>query len=172
MEDINISKTWAMPNKNTFSIKPVKDLINKYLKPELLSIDAFANNSKIATITNDIDTSCSTDYNLDALDFYKLFKNNSVDVVLYDPPFSPRQVSEVYRKFNKTVNFETTSSKYWRLQKDEIARILKPNGICISSAWNSNGIGKCRKFKQIEILLVSHGGNHNDTIITVEKKVI
>ncbi len=172
MENIEISKTWAMPNKNTFSIKPVKDLINKYLQTGLLSIDAFANNSKIATITNDIDVNCCTDYNLDALEFYKLFKDNSVDVVLYDPPFSPRQVSEVYRKFNKTVNFETTSSKYWRLQKDEIARILKPNGICISSAWNSNGIGKCRNFKQIEILLVSHGGNHNDTIITIEKKVI
>lgn len=172
MENIKISKTWAMPSKNTFSIKPVKDLINKYLKTGLLSIDAFANNSKIATITNDIDVNYCTDYNLDALEFYKLFKDNSVDVVLYDPPFSPRQVSEVYRKFNKTVNFETTSSKYWRLQKDEIARILKPNGICISSAWNSNGIGKCRNFRQIEILLISHGGNHNDTIITVEKKVI
>lgn len=172
MEEIKISKTWAMPNRNTFSIKPVKDLIDKYIKSELLTIDAFANNSKIATITNDIDVSYCTDYNLDALEFYKLFKDNSVDVVLYDPPFSPRQVSEVYRKCNKTVNFETTSSKYWRLQKDEISRILKSNGICISSAWNSNGLGKCRNFKQIEILLVSHGGNHNDTIITVEKKVI
>lgn len=172
MEYIKISKTWAMPNKNTFSIKPVKDLIYRYLKPDLLSIDAFANNSKIATITNDIDTSCCTNYHLDSLDFYKLFKNNSVDVVLYDPPFSPRQVSEVYRKFNKTVNFETTSAKYWRLQKDEIARVLKPNGICISSAWNSNGIGKCRNFKPLEILLISHGGNHNDTIITIEKKII
>lgn len=160
-----------MPNKNTFSIKPIKTLINRYIENDLLSIDAFANNNKLATITNDIDTQYDTNYNLDALEFYKLFENNSVDIVLYDPPYSPRQVSEVYRKVNKTVDFITTSSKYWSLQKDEISRILKVGGKCISFAWNSNGIGKKRGFKQIEILLVAHGGNHNDTIVTVEEKI-
>ena len=84
---IKINKVWAMPNKNTFSIKPIQKLLKKYIKPELLSIDAFANSSKIATITNDIDKQYDTDYHLDALDFYKLFDNNSVDIVLYDPPF-------------------------------------------------------------------------------------
>ena len=87
---IKINKVWAMPNKNTFSIKPIQELLKKYIKPELLSIDAFANSSKIATITNDIDTQYDTDYNLDALDFYKLFDSNSVDIVLYDPPYSSR----------------------------------------------------------------------------------
>lgn len=168
---IKINKSWAMPSKNTFTIKPINELIKKYVKPQLLTIDAFANNSTIATITNDIDTNFSTDYHLDALDFYKLFDDNSVDIILYDPPYSARQVSEVYRKMDRTVDFTTTSSRYWRLQKDEIARILKPNGKCISCGWNSNGIGKCRNFKQIEILLVSHGGNHNDTIVTVEEKI-
>ena len=33
-------------------------------------IDGFANNSKIATITNDIDEQYNTDYHLDALDFF------------------------------------------------------------------------------------------------------
>ena len=66
---------------------------------------------------------------------------------------------------------ETTQASYWSKQKDEIARILKPNGICISCGWNTNGVGKTRGFEQIEILLVAHGGNHNDTIITVERKM-
>ena len=167
-----INKVWAMPNKNTFTIKQVENLIKKYVKPELVTIDAFANVSKIASITNDLDAQYDTDYHLDALAFYKLFDDNSIDVVLYDPPYSPRQVSEVYRKLDKTVNFETTSAKYWKLQKDEIARIIKPGGKCISFAWNSNGIGKCRNFEQIEILLIAHGGNHNDTIVTVEEKII
>lgn len=170
-ELIKITKTWAMPNKNTFNIKPINDLIKRYIHPELVTIDAFANNSKLANVTNDIDKQYHTDFNLDALDFYKLFDDNSVDIVLYDPPYSSRQVSEVYQKLDRTVNFQTTSSKYWRLQKDEIARILKTKGKCISFGWNSNGIGKCRNFKQIEILLVSHGGHHNDTIVTVEEKL-
>jgi len=56
--------------------------------------------------------------------------------------------------------------------KKEIARIIKNDGIVISFAWNSNGIGKTKGFEIIEILMVSHGGNHNDTICTVERKII
>lgn len=129
---MNITRQWAMPNKNTFSIKPIKQLIERYVKPDLVSVDPFANISRIATITNDLDTQYDTDYHLEALDFLKTFENDSIDLVLYDPPYSPRQVSESYKSLGRTVNMKTTQSSYWSKQKDEIARILKPNGICIS----------------------------------------
>lgn len=91
-----INRVWAMPNKNTFSIKPIKDIIEKYIFG--ISIDPFANESSLAKITNDLDPTYNTEYHLDAMDFLRLFKNQSVDVVLYDPPYSPRQVSESYKK--------------------------------------------------------------------------
>lgn len=168
---MEISRQWAMPNKNTFSIKPINQLLNKYIMPWYVILDPFANTSKLATVTNDLDEKFDTDYHLDALDFLKLYENNSVDMILYDPPFSPRQVSESYKKLGKTVNMETTQASYWSKQKEEIARILKPGGICISCGWNSNGIGKTRGFEILEILLVAHGGNHNDTITIVERKL-
>jgi len=158
-----------MPNKNTFDIKPIKELIHKYAYG--LIIDPFANKNKIATITNDIDPQYNTDYHMDALDFLKLFNDNSVETVLYDPPYSPRQVAECYKKLNKTVNMQTTQSDYWSKQKFEIGRIVKPNGIVITCSWNSGGIGKKYGFEIIEILLVPHGGWHNDTIVTVERKI-
>lgn len=74
------------------------------------------------------------------------------------------------KKLGKTVNMKTTQSSYWSDQKNEISRILKPNGIVISFGWNSCGIGKNRGFEIIEILLVCHGGHHNDTIVVVERK--
>lgn len=79
-----IRREWAMPNKNTFSIKPIRSLINKYINNKKVIIDPFANNSKIATITNDLDKQYNTDYHLDALEFLKMFPDESVDVVLYD----------------------------------------------------------------------------------------
>jgi len=100
-----------------------------------------------------------------------MFKNNSVDTVLYDPPYSPRQVSECYKKLDKTVNMQTTQASYWSKQKKEISRIVKMGGIVISCAWNSSGIGKKYGFKIEEILLIPHGGWHNDTIITVDRKI-
>ena len=66
---------------------------------------------------------------------------------------------------------QTTQSSFWGNLKKEIARVVKPNGIVISFGWNSNGIGKTKGFEIIEILLVSHGGNHNDTICVVERKI-
>lgn len=168
---MKITRVWAMPNKNTFSIKPINELINKYLKGDLLVVDPFANANKLATITNDLDTQYDTDYHLDALDFLKQIDDYSVDLVLYDPPYSPRQVSESYRLLEMSVNMATTQSSYWSKQKQEIARIVKQDGYVISCAWNSGGIGKKYGFEIQEILLVAHGGWHNDTIVTVERKV-
>lgn len=169
---ISIQRVWAMPNKNTFSIPPIYKLLRKYcFPPEKIIIDPFANSSIIANITNDLDPQYNTDYHMEALDFLKMFDDKSVDVVLYDPPYSPRQVSECYKRLNRTVNMQTTQASYWGNQKKEIARIVKENGIVISCAWNSNGIGKKYGFNIVEILLVSHGGWHNDTIVTVERKV-
>lgn len=165
-----------MPNKNTFKIKPIKELIERYIKevkdknPNAVIIDPFANQSKLANITNDLDPQYNTDYNMDALDFLKMFNNNSVDMVLYDPVYSPRQLSECYKKLGYSVTMQTTQSSYWSNHKKEISRIVKKDGIVITCSWNSGGIGKKYQFQIVEILLVPHGGWHNDTIVVVERK--
>lgn len=169
MSDIIINRAWSMPNSKTFSIKPIKELIDRHLFG--LSIDPFANESKIANITNDLNQNYDTDYHLDALDFLKVFDDNSVDCVLYDPPYSPRQVSECYKELNMTVNMQTTQASYWSKQKEQIGRIVKLGGKVITCSWNSGGIGKKYGFEIKEILLIAHGGWHNDTIVVVEEKV-
>jgi hypothetical protein len=168
---IQFSRIWEMPNKNTFDIKCIKKLIDKYFDKDKISIDPFANTNRIAKITNDLDPEMRADYCMDAIDFLRMFESNSVDFILYDPPYSPRQVSECYRKMGKTVNMQTTQSSFWGNLKKEIARIVKDNGMVISFGWNTNGIGKTKGFEIVEILIVAHGGNHNDTICTVEIKL-
>ena len=162
-----------MPNKNTFDIPAIYELIMKYkpLNHEAVIIDPFANQNRIANITNDLDPQYDTDYHLDALDFLKQFQDNSVDMVLYDPPYSPRQVAECYKSLGQTVNMQTTQASYWGNHKKEIGRIVKQNGIVLTCGWNSGGIGQKYGFEIDEILLVPHGGHHNDTIVTVEHKI-
>jgi tRNA1(Val) A37 N6-methylase TrmN6 len=169
-EGIIFSRIWEMPNSNTFDIKCIRKLIYRYLKNGMVSIDPFANKCKIASITNDLNPEYNTDYNMDAVDFLKLFEDNSIDLVFYDPPYSLRQVSECYKSVGKAVTMETTQSSWRTKHINEISRILKPNGIVISFGWNSSGVGKKRGMDIIEIMLVAHGGSHNDTICTVEKK--
>ncbi|MGM0409267.1 MAG: adenine-specific DNA methylase [Bacillota bacterium] len=170
---MDMNRKFCMPNKNTFSMKPLNKLFWKYKKNENSSkvIDPFARKCKLADITNDLDPAMNTDYNLEAYDFLKKFKSESVDMILFDPPFTPRQVSESYKKLGRTVNSEDTQYTYWRKLKDEITRILTTGGIVINCGYNSNGIGLKNGFKKEEILLLAHGVNHNDTIITVERKI-
>ena len=95
---MRIDRIWAMPSKNTFQIKPIKEMLTEEIT-EGLWIDPFANTNKFAQITNDLNPEFDTTYHMDALDFLRLFDDKSIDGVLYDPPFSPRQVSVCYNDF-------------------------------------------------------------------------
>lgn len=164
-----ITRHWAMPNAKTFSIKPIKELILKYKSG--VGADAFARDSKMAEITNDLDPTTSAEHHMEALDFINSLSNESLDYFLFDPPYSPTQVSEVYKKLDKTVNMQSTQSSFWGNCKKAIAKKVRVGGYCITFGWCSNGIGKSNGFEIVEILLVAHGGWHNDTICTVERKI-
>ena len=163
---MRIQREWAMPNHNTFSVKPIREWIGE---PVGMVIDPFARGSKIAKVTNDLNPDFDTDYNMDALDFLKRFDDESVDQVLFDPPYSPRQLKECYDDIGQTLH--DTKSSVWSNWKKEIARIVKPGGYVLSFGWNTVGIGKTRGFKIQDILLVCHGGMHNDTICIKERKL-
>ena len=169
---LTINRTRSMPNSRTFDIPPIKNLVEKYTRNANVIIDPFANESKYGTITNDLNKKFQTTFHLDALDFLRLIETESADCVLYDPPYSLRQVKECYEGVGIAVASEHTKASWRSSHLDEIQRILKPNGVCLCLGWNSNGVGKKRGFEILEILLVAHGGSKNDTICTVERKVL
>ena len=169
--EIKFSREWAMPNRKTFSIKPIAKLLKEEVA-EGLWLDPFSNGVRQTgnTITNDLNPDIEADYHLDAVVFLKKFESNSVDGVLYDPPYSLRQVVECYRGVGAAVTQETTQASWRSKHIDEMARVLRVGGKVICFGWNSSGIGKMRGFELYRVLLVPHGGSHNDTIVTVEIK--
>lgn len=169
---MTIDRVWAMPNKETFSILPIKRLLGEEVHTGLW-VDPFSNGKRITqtTVINDLNPDVQADYHLDALEFLRMFEAESVDGVLYDPPYSLRQVVECYKGVGKEVTQETTQSSWRSRHLDEIARILKPSGTAICFGWNSAGVGKTRGFVLRRVLLVPHGGSKNDTIVTVEDKI-
>ena len=166
---MKFSRVWAMPNKWTYTIKPIKELLEREIGG--YSIDLFCGNSDLCTWNNDIQDTDGAFLNHDAIDFLNCHGDCEVDTVLFDPPYSPRQVSECYKKVGKTVNQLTTSARFWSQLKNKTAKITTLGGKVISFGWNSNGMGINRGFEIEEILIVAHGGNHNDTIVTVERKI-
>lgn len=108
---------------------------------------------------------------MDALEFLKSLESESADLVLYDPPYSITQASQLYHAYGKEkLEVNVANMRYWKLVKDNIARILKPNGRVISCGWNTNGLGKGRGFEMTAILDIVHGGSKNDTLVTLEYK--
>lgn len=169
---MKITREWSMPSKNTYEILPIKRLLDRYLEVKSdKCIDPFANNSKVAKITNDLNLKYDTTFHLDAIDFLKRFKDSEIDCVLYDPPYSLRQLKECYEGVGLSLSQHNTQY-FFKDCKKEISRIVKIGGLAFSFGWNTNGIGKNNGFEIIEILIVSHGGFHNDTLVTVEKKIM
>lgn len=160
-----------MSSSNTFQIKPIKEFVERYVQNAEIIVDPFANDCKYGTITNDLNPNFDTTYHLDALDFLKLIETESCDLVIYDPPYSLRQVKECYEGVGITVTAEHTKASWRAKHLDEIKRILKPNGYALCFGWNTNGVGKKRGFELQEVLIVPHGGSKNDTLCTAEKKV-
>ncbi len=170
---MKISRTWAMPNKNTFSVSPIRDFVEKHLQQSIRSIDPFARNYAGATITNDLNPKTLAQYHEPACEFLRSFIGGELfDLVIFDPPYSLRQVKEMYQSIGikKLSMAETHNVGRWTEEKDFIDRILKPGGYVLSFGWHSNGMGKKRNYKIQEILLVAHGSAHNDTICMSEQK--
>ncbi len=165
-----IERVWAMPNKETFMIKPIRKLlISEVDNTGWGWIDPFARNSKWAQITNDLNPDTSATFNKDALEFLQMWDDNSLEGCLYDPPYSLRQLKECYDSVGEDLEHWKTQTYFSSLKK-EIARIIKPGGKVICFGWNSGGIGKTNGMKLERILMVPHGGPHHDTIVTVEVK--
>lgn len=172
---MRINRVWAMPNRWTFTIKPIKQLLMEEIGLDIMEnkkwIDPFAGKYSPATITNDLNPKRQTTYHMEAIEFLKMFEDESVDGVLFDPPYSPRQVKECYENIGLNVTAEQTKQSFYSNAKNEMARTLKVGGKAICCGWSSMGLGKNRGFEMKRILLVPHGGSKNDTIVTVEQKL-
>jgi len=144
-----IKRFWSMPNHETFKIPYIKQILKDELNNEYLDPFPYP-------------------FETDGLKLLKETKSNSIKNLVFDPPYSQRQLKEVYKNIGFSYDMNCS---YWSNCKNEIKRIIKKNGKVLSFAWNSTGIGKTRGFEIKKIWLICHGGMHNDTIITLEEKI-
>ena len=173
-EPPKFSRVWAMPNRDTFSIPPIGDFVKRYLTQSTISIDPFARNKQWATFTNDLNPETSAKYHMDAEVFLEMLHSLGVqaDLLIFDPPYSPRQISECYKQIGREVGMkETQSALLYQRVRNVAIPLLAPGAIVLSFGWNSVGMGIKHGFEQVEILLCCHGGAHNDTICLAERKI-
>ena len=168
--DIIFSRVWAMPSAWTFTIHPIKTLLEKYVGDGIGWVDPFAGDNSPAEITNDHNPIRNAKSHMEAITFCQGL-NGRYNGVLFDPPYSFTQVKEHYVNLGQPVTKENTSMKFYEGVKTAMCEKIKPGGYAISFGWNTNGFGKERGFQIVEIMAVAHGGSKNDTFVTVEQKL-
>lgn len=131
--------------------------------------DPFAANNNFATweFTNDLNVDCVA-YNCeDAIDFLRHLEydhTESFDLVVFDPPFSFNQAE----KYVGSVTNVYTAPKYVKQCFASIYDLLKPGGYVLKFGFNStrDHVG----LDLVKYWVINHGGNHNDTIVTLWHK--
>jgi hypothetical protein len=173
---IRFSRCFAMPNAETFSVKPIGEFVQRFLADAKVSVDPFARNRDWATYTNDINPAyvraVSSGTPRSFLASLRA-KGVVVDLALFDPPYSARQIAEHYKAAGLPVTSEDTQNgRLFRRVRDALDAIVRPGGIVLSFGWQSVGMGMTRGYELFETMLVAHGGGHNDTICIAERKPI
>lgn len=164
-EQPRFGRAWAMPNKWTFQIPPIAEFISRYWTPDIVSVDPFSGTSELATYRNDLGSG-----GMGAVEFLSSLSDQGVvaDLLFLDPPYSPRQISECYKRVGlKCGMADTQNARLMRQVRDAASLLLRKDSIILSFGWNSGGFG--RGSVPLEYLLVAHGGAHNDTICVAEK---
>ena len=166
-----MDRKWGMPSSDTFDCPTIGAFVKRYLYHSDVSIDPFARNKQWATHTNDLNKDTNAEYHIKALDFLQMLLDEGAraDLIIFDPPYSTRQIKECYEGIGEKMQYDDTIN-LWQKEKRLCNKLLPIGGVFLCFGWNSIGMGAKRGFKFVEILLVSHGRGHNDTICTAEKK--
>ena len=120
----------AHPFENKHVKRLIKQIINKLHKRknyeltndyEIGIVDPFSNNKTkrmqgTKLTTNDLNPEFNADYCMEANDFAELMleKQQKYDLVLFDPPYSLRQLKELYNGIGKDLELWQTQNMWGR----------------------------------------------------------
>lgn len=158
--------TWAMPSRWTFTIPPIREFVARHTRGCSSIVDPFSGTSNVAHHRNDLARG-----GVDAEAFVRGLVADGVvaDAVIFDPPYSPRQITEVYASIGKKATLQDTQSAVlYKRVRSALNDVLAPGGVALCFGWSSAGMGK--EYETEDVLLVRHGGAHNDTICVAQRK--
>jgi hypothetical protein len=168
---MKITRHWNMASSDTLSIPCFLDAFNQYKCGFI--IDPFARNSKLGTFTNDLNPETNAQHHMTADKFLNMLIENGVEfnTVMFDPPYSLRQVKECYDSYGEGFTHKDAQNAVrWTIERDIISKHQKSGDIVLSFGWTTTCMGKKRGYKIEEIIICSHGPANNDTLMTIERK--
>lgn len=172
-----------------FSNKHVRRILDRYIRHHnelnfpngLVIVDPFARDSFTtqlpSALTNDLNSDMPTNYHAEANDWCEWLLEEhlgpgSVDLILFDPPYSLRLLKDHYDHEDIKLERWQTWNMFGRA-KAACAKLLKVNGHFISFGYTTRGLGRRKGFEkeQIHIFQSNKTPDSYDVLMTVERKV-
>ena len=147
------------PKKYTFEMPELKLWTERMCKGKVLNLFAGYTKLNVDEFRVDINPQAMADVEIDAFEFLTI-NTEKYDTIILDPPYNLRKAREKYEG-----RYIGSFTKI----KNKIPKILNPAGRVLIYGYDSTGMSLSRGFRKIAICLVCHGGDHNDTICTVEE---
>lgn len=125
-------------------------------------------------ISNDLNPEFDTDYNLEFKDFARVMhmKKMAFDLVVFDPPYSLRQLKEHYDGIGKDLKLWQTHNM-WGEGKNMLAHHMPVGSVVISLGWTTYGFGRKRGFqkKAVHVLEQTAREDRYSLFVVIEEKV-
>jgi adenine-specific DNA methylase len=125
-------------------------------------------------ISNDLNPEFDTDYNLEFKDFARVMNmhNQEFDLLVFDPPYSLRQLKEQYDGIGKDLKLWQTHNM-WGVGKNLITENMPVGSVTISLGWTTAGFGKKRGFQKKAIHVFEQAAREDrySLFVVVEEKV-
>ena len=148
----------AHPFENKHVKKIISDVARKLKERNydrrIRICDPFSNNKTeriqgTTLVTNDLNPKFNADFCMEANDFGEYMADNhyEFDLILFDPPYSLRQLKEQYEAIGSKLELWQTHNM-WGRAKNSLAKCVAPGGYVISFGWSSSGMGRTRGFEK------------------------
>ena len=145
----------TVPVLNLFAGKTLLPDLNEY-RVDIVEEFEEVKDSGIWTLTH-------ADWVGDSRTFPLEYDKQKFPIALLDPPYNVRKSREKYGG--------RTIGSFTRI-KNDLNNILSDSSRVITWGYSSVGMSNSRGYKLSEVLLICHSGDHSDTIVTVEDKIV
>ena len=164
-----LSWNFDLPSPDTMTIPCFKKKFFKLITDGMIVADLFSRNCLLGTpgLRNDIDPDTSADKHMDVFEFLKTISEQSLDVVIIDPPFSFNQAAKHYKNSAGKCLGVGWIPAVRRLAGEK----LKRGGLMFCLGWDANGASNRDKFILEEVIICAHGQARNATIMTIDRKI-
>jgi len=140
----------------------LKRWVESRCKGKVLNLFAGKTKLMVDEYRVDANTEMKADWYGDCLEFIKTTKMK-FDTIILDPPYSMRKAYEKYD--GKYIGSQ------WTILRRELLRIVNNGCRVISFGYNSQGMSRRLGFTKVELCIVCHNGDHNDTLCLVEDRL-